>query len=289
MPSGAFRALQPHHPRLILSPGANCSAASASTLPSRLWTAPNPPTLEDDPATYAMRAAQAKAEAVARAAGPETPDAVVLGSDTIVVLHEEHGPIILGKPASRDEALAMLLHLSGRTHTVYTGCCIIWLSASWGKPDGTVLRRRRRDLRGVARRRAPRLRGHRRMRRQGRLLRHTGPRLLPCLGNQRPMGDNRGPPRTCRGTKAYGWGKYRSSSLFGNKSFIEIEDTRAQTRVKCQDQSWTYPSPCLRLYFGLGGSVHHSSWHGNCPSHQVDGLSVIGMSNCSAQCHHFCL
>ena len=87
------------------------------------------PTLEDDPAAYAMRAAQAKAEAVARAAGPETPDAVVLGSDTIVVLHEEHGPIILGKPASRDEALAMLLHLSGRTHTVYTGCCIIWLSA----------------------------------------------------------------------------------------------------------------------------------------------------------------
>ena len=69
------------------------------------------------------------AEAVARAAGPETPDAVVLGSDTIVVLHEKHGPIILGKPASRDEALAMLLHLSGRTHTVYTGCCIIWLSA----------------------------------------------------------------------------------------------------------------------------------------------------------------
>lgn len=87
------------------------------------------PTLEDDPAAYVMRAAQAKAEAVARAAGPETPDAVVLGSDTIVVLHEEHGPIILGKPASRDEALAMLLHLSGRTHTVYTGCCIIWLSA----------------------------------------------------------------------------------------------------------------------------------------------------------------
>ena len=46
-----------------------------------------------------------------------------------VVDGSEHGPIILGKPASRDEALAMLLHLSGRTHTVYTGCCIIWLSA----------------------------------------------------------------------------------------------------------------------------------------------------------------
>ena len=221
MPSGAFRALRP----IIL---ASSSPRRRELLGSlgidftiKVVDGSEPaPTLEDDPAAYAMRAAQAKAEAVARAAGPETPDAVVLGSDTIVVLHEEHGPIILGKPASRDEALAMLLHLSGRTHTVYTGCCIIWLSAH-GESRTELFY-------DAARRRAPRLRGHRRMRRQGRLLRHTGPRLLPCLGNQRPMGDNRGPPRTCRGAKAYGWGKYRSSSLFGNKSFIEIEDTRTQ-------------------------------------------------------------
>ena len=119
MPSGAFRALRP----IIL---ASSSPRRRELLGSlgidftiKVVDGSEPaPTLED-----------AKAEAVARAAGPETPDAVVLGSDTIVVLHEEHGPIILGKPASRDEALAMLLHLSGRTHTVYTGCCIIWLSA----------------------------------------------------------------------------------------------------------------------------------------------------------------
>ena len=124
MPSGAFRALRP----IIL---ASSSPRRRELLGSlgidftiKVVDGSEPaPTLEDDPAAYA------KAEAVARAAGPETPDAVVLGSDTIVVLHEEHGPIILGKPASRDEALAMLLHLSGRTHTVYTGCCIIWLSA----------------------------------------------------------------------------------------------------------------------------------------------------------------
>ena len=130
MPSGAFRALRP----IIL---ASSSPRRRELLGSlgidftiKVVDGSEPaPTLEDDPAAYVMRAAQAKAEAVARAAGPETPDAVVLGSDTIVVLHEEHGPIILGKPASRDEALAMLLHLSGRTHTVYTGCCIIWLSA----------------------------------------------------------------------------------------------------------------------------------------------------------------
>ena len=118
MPSGAFRALRP----IIL---ASSSPRRRELLGSlgidftiKVVDGSEPaPTLEDDPAAYAMRAAQAKA------------DAVVLGSDTIVVLHEEHGPIILGKPASRDEALAMLLHLSGRTHTVYTGCCIIWLSA----------------------------------------------------------------------------------------------------------------------------------------------------------------
>ena len=228
MPSGAFRALRP----IIL---ASSSPRRRELLGSlgidftiKVVDGSEPaPTLEDDPAAYAMRAAQAKAEAVARAAGPETPDAVVLGSDTIVVLHEKHGPIILGKPASRDEALAMLAPLGPDAYRIH-GVLHHLAVGSWGKPDGTVLRRRRRDLRGVARRRAPRLRGHRRMRRQGRLLRHTGPRLLPRLGNQRPMGDNRGPPRTCRGAKAYGRGKYRSSSLFGNKSFIEIEDTRTQ-------------------------------------------------------------
>ena len=229
MPSGAFRALRP----IIL---ASSSPRRRELLGSlgidftiKVVDGSEPaPTLEDDPAAYAMRAAQAKAEAVARAAGPETPDAVVLGSDTIVVLHEEHGPIILGKPASRDEALAMLLHLSGRTHTVYTGCCIIWLSAHGESRTELFYDAADVTFAEWPRRRAPRLRGHRRMRRQGRLLRHTGPRLLPCLRNQWPMGDNRGPPRTCRGAKAYGWGKYRSSSLFGNKSFIEIEDTRTQ-------------------------------------------------------------
>lgn len=129
MPSGAFGALRP----IIL---ASSSPRRRELLGSlgigfaiRVVEGSEPaPTLEDDPAAYVMRAARAKAEAVARVAAPETPNAVVLGADTIVVLHEEHGPVILGKPTSRAQALAMLLHLSGRTHTVYTGCCIIWLS-----------------------------------------------------------------------------------------------------------------------------------------------------------------
>lgn len=85
------------------------------------------PTLNDDPATYAVRAASAKAEAAARECAVTSPDAVVLGADTIVVLHEESGPVILGKPATPDEALAMLLHLAGRTHAVITACCLVWM------------------------------------------------------------------------------------------------------------------------------------------------------------------
>ncbi len=49
------------------------------------------------------------------------PDAVVIGSDTIVTVDEK----ILGKPKSRQEAKEMLRELSGRTHRVITGVCII--------------------------------------------------------------------------------------------------------------------------------------------------------------------
>ena len=49
----------------------------------------------------------------------ESP-AVVLSADTIVVV----GDHILGKPESRDEGLAMLLELSGRSHMVLTGVAI---------------------------------------------------------------------------------------------------------------------------------------------------------------------
>ncbi len=44
----------------------------------------------------------------------------VLGADTIVVV----GGRILGKPASRDEARAMLGRLSGTRHEVITGVCL---------------------------------------------------------------------------------------------------------------------------------------------------------------------
>lgn len=49
------------------------------------------------------------------------PGALVLGADTVVALHGE----ILGKPKHAEDAKRMLHMLSGRTHEVYTGVCLV--------------------------------------------------------------------------------------------------------------------------------------------------------------------
>ncbi len=69
------------------------------------------------PQAHVLRLAGAKARAAARS-GHGLP---VLGADTVVVL----GGRVLGKPAGRAEALAMLEALSGRTHQVMTGVAVV--------------------------------------------------------------------------------------------------------------------------------------------------------------------
>ncbi len=49
------------------------------------------------------------------------PDAVVLGSDTIVVIDD----MVLGKPKDRQDAKNMLESLSGKTHQVITGFALV--------------------------------------------------------------------------------------------------------------------------------------------------------------------
>ena len=49
-----------------------------------------------------------------------SPDSVILGADTIVVLNNR----IIGKPKSREEAIGILTDLSGNKHTVITGVVI---------------------------------------------------------------------------------------------------------------------------------------------------------------------
>ncbi len=80
------------------------------------------------PADYVRRLAIQKAEAGFDAAGE--PDALVLGSDTTVVLDGQ----ILGKPDDRNAAIAMLEALSGRTHQVMTGVAL----ASAGSTEAVV-------------------------------------------------------------------------------------------------------------------------------------------------------
>jgi septum formation protein len=65
--------------------------------------------------------AQINACRKARAVARKHRDALVLGADTIVCL----GQKIFGKPADPEEARAMLTQLSGRTHEVVTGVCLI--------------------------------------------------------------------------------------------------------------------------------------------------------------------
>ena len=61
--------------------------------------------------------AQIKASPIAQ----NNQEKIVIGADTVVSLDNE----IFGKPSDMEEAVKMLARLSGRTHIVTTGVCII--------------------------------------------------------------------------------------------------------------------------------------------------------------------
>ncbi len=71
-----------------------------------------------DPETAALELAKRKAAAVLE----KRPDSCVIGADTIVVIDGE----VLGKPKDEGDAYRMLKMLSGRTHTVMTGVCVLY-------------------------------------------------------------------------------------------------------------------------------------------------------------------
>jgi septum formation protein len=76
-----------------------------------------PPGME--PEAIAVYIAKNKAKAVQQQTGE---DKVVLAADTIVVL----GEAILGKPVHREDAVSMLLALSGEKHQVITGVVLLY-------------------------------------------------------------------------------------------------------------------------------------------------------------------
>lgn len=73
----------------------------------------------EPPRALAERLAREKASAGALGADP---DAVIVGSDTIVVVDGA----VLGKPRDTTEAARMLRRLSGRDHVVMTGVAAQW-------------------------------------------------------------------------------------------------------------------------------------------------------------------
>jgi septum formation protein len=72
----------------------------------------------EEPGAHAERLSREKASAIAA----DAPDAVVIGSDTVVIA----GDTLLGKPRDASEAVDMLLTLQGREHIVATGLAVVW-------------------------------------------------------------------------------------------------------------------------------------------------------------------
>ena len=72
----------------------------------------------EPPAEQVVRLAGEKASHVAREYNHDT---LIIGADTLVVLDGQ----AIGQPGDRDEAASMLRRLSGVTHTVLTGVCLL--------------------------------------------------------------------------------------------------------------------------------------------------------------------
>jgi septum formation protein len=70
------------------------------------------------PEGYALRVSRDKVQA-GRAKHPHD---AVLGADTVVVIDG----LVMGKPASDEDAAGMLRRLSGRTHEVFTAVALAW-------------------------------------------------------------------------------------------------------------------------------------------------------------------
>jgi len=75
----------------------------------------------ESPVEYVQRLAQEKSARAFKELSAGDASAVVLGADTAVVIGRE----ILGKPRDVEDAARMLRLLSGRTHQVMTGVCLV--------------------------------------------------------------------------------------------------------------------------------------------------------------------
>lgn len=93
-----------------------------------------PPDVDESvlPGETAERHVRRLAEAKARAVVPRAGGRRVLSADTVVVVGGE----ILGKPVDDGDARRMLRMLSGRSHEVLTGVCLLRYEGDRGKREG---------------------------------------------------------------------------------------------------------------------------------------------------------
>jgi septum formation protein len=89
------------------------------------------------PAAHAERLAREKAMTIAA----DHPDALVLGSDTIVIIDRD----VLGKPRDAADAVRMLSRLSGRQHEVFTGVAVASGEQVFSSLEAVSVRFRRLD------------------------------------------------------------------------------------------------------------------------------------------------
>ncbi|HYF52795.1 MAG TPA: Maf family protein, partial [Salinarimonas sp.] len=125
-----FSEKQPDHwrPSLVLASGSPRRLAllqQAGLEPDALLPADvdETPLRAESPRNLVKRLARSKAEVARQAARSrdEIKDAFIVSADTVVAV----GRRILPKAEVVDEAAACLRLLSGRTHRVYTGLCVI--------------------------------------------------------------------------------------------------------------------------------------------------------------------
>ena len=76
------------------------------------------------PGRAAIEQVQSFAQGKARSVARQEPEAIVLGSDTVIQLDHD----VLGKPADLAEARAMLRRLAGRDHHVHTAVSLVCLA-----------------------------------------------------------------------------------------------------------------------------------------------------------------
>ena len=74
------------------------------------------------------------------------PDCIVIGCDTVVDFRGE----IMGKPKDHDDASRMLHALSGKTHYVHTGVCILSPVGKWLFCDSTEVNFRKLSEKEIA-------------------------------------------------------------------------------------------------------------------------------------------